>query len=253
MNTQILWLVFTGFSVLEMIAEGRSVLGGKLIRWPINIGLLLICAAVSSIIPSLLVLTTLIVGNYQNGLLAMLGNNFWLQVAAWLMSSTFIGYWVHRAFHTLPFLWRFHKVHHSDTKLDATTGFRHHPGEMIISYLFILGPLLVLRPTPEAILIVAFFEAIVDMFTHSNLPLNSSIDRILGTVLVTPRIHNFHHSTYQPETDSNYSGAFVIWDKMFGSFTDKDKRDPSEFRFGLDDVPKAEAEDLVKALVSPFR
>lgn len=247
-----LWIFF-GFSFVEAVIDGRAGFAEKFIRWPTNIGLMLVGTSMSVILPSALVLTTLLIGNSWHGLFENSGLSFWPQTIFWAMITTFLYYWLHRASHAWPHLWRFHKVHHSDTKLDASTGFRHHPIELVISYLMLLIPVIVLEPKPEVIVFVSLIEGLGAMYSHSNLQLPAGIDKLVSLVITTPRIHNLHHSSFQPETDTNYGGIFMVWDYVFRTYLGFSKRPKEDFRFGLDDVPKSEAEDLVAVLVLPFR
>ena len=246
------WILLIGFSLLETAINWRSGLAGKFIRWPTNIGLMLIDATIAATLPGILVLSSLFIYDPTGGLLHWFSAPVWAQVLLWACVGTLLNYWMHRAFHSFPILWRFHKVHHSDTLLDATTGFRHHPGEQVASVLVYAVPTLILQPTPEVILIVSLLEIFSSIFTHINLPLPQWLDHILGMVIITPRMHNLHHSDYQPETDSNFGATFVWWDCLFGTYLDQPLQTAEKFRFGLDDVPKAEAEDLVQVLISPF-
>ena len=92
----------------------------------------------------------------------------------------------HVVFHTIPFFWRFHVVHHSDLDLDVSSGLRFHPIEIIASMLYKIGLVFALGPSPLAVLI---FEAILNgmsQYTHSNIALPQILDRLLRLLIVTP-------------------------------------------------------------------
>jgi sterol desaturase/sphingolipid hydroxylase (fatty acid hydroxylase superfamily) len=145
-------------------------------------------------------------------------------------------YWWHRLNHRLPFLWRFHQVHHADPDMDASTALRFHFGELLLSaavrviLIFIFGISLPL--------LLAFDLTVtsVALFHHSNLKLNSKIENVLILFFVTPRFHQNHHSYFQKETDSNYSAIFSFWDRLHGSHT---QELPAEVvTIGLPDIGK---------------
>lgn len=126
--------------------------------------------------------------------------------------------WIwHLLNHKVPFLWRFHQVHHSDLNMDASTALRFHFGELALSGLFRTAQVLILGVSPA---LVIFFEVSVTasaMFHHSNFRIPLAFERYLVWFIVTPRMHGVHHSVVQNETDSNYSAIFPIWDKLAGT------------------------------------
>jgi sterol desaturase/sphingolipid hydroxylase (fatty acid hydroxylase superfamily) len=124
----------------------------------------------------------------------------------------------HRLNHRIPFLWRFHKVHHSDIHMDVSTAFRFHIGEIFLSSTL---RILLLTLLGAKLWHLAVYEAImfpIVQFHHANIGLSDSLDRFLRIFIVTPAMHKIHHSDYQPETDSNYTSMLSIWDRLFMSF-----------------------------------
>jgi sterol desaturase/sphingolipid hydroxylase (fatty acid hydroxylase superfamily) len=128
-------------------------------------------------------------------------------------------YWWHRANHEWPLLWRFHRVHHLDQFLDATSAVRFHPGEVLISALA-RAPLLVLADIP--LLHVALFDLLVvlaALFHHSNLKLPGWFERALRLFIVTPSHHWVHHHVEPRDTNSNYGTVLTVWDRLFASWS----------------------------------
>jgi sterol desaturase/sphingolipid hydroxylase (fatty acid hydroxylase superfamily) len=129
-----------------------------------------------------------------------------------LMDLTF--YWWHVANHRIPFLWRFHNVHHIDPDLDVSTAFRFHFGEVALSAGFRVLQVSAIGP---AAWMYAAYELVFQAntaFHHSNIRLPIRIERLLNLVLVTPRMHGIHHSQVRDETNSNYSVVFPWWDRL---------------------------------------
>lgn len=137
----------------------------------------------------------------------------WEALSGFLLLDLSFYYW-HIANHKIPFLWRFHNVHHIDPDLDVSTGFRFHPGEVALSAFFraiqvaLIGVSASTFVTYEAIFQIGTF------FHHSNLRLPLRLERILNLIFVTPRMHGIHHSNFRRETDSNYSVVFSVWDRL---------------------------------------
>jgi sterol desaturase/sphingolipid hydroxylase (fatty acid hydroxylase superfamily) len=122
-------------------------------------------------------------------------------------------YW-HVANHRMPFLWRFHNVHHIDPDLDVSTAFRFHFGEIALSTGFSLLQVTVIGPSAWAFACYQLvFQAEV-LFHHSNLRLPIGAERLLNKVLVTPRMHGIHHSQVQRENNSNFGTVFPWWDRL---------------------------------------
>jgi sterol desaturase/sphingolipid hydroxylase (fatty acid hydroxylase superfamily) len=133
-------------------------------------------------------------------------------VAFLLMDVTF--YWWHVVNHRIPFLWRFHNVHHIDPDLDVSTAFRFHFVEVALSAAFRIAQV-------AAIGLSAWMFAVYELvfqantaFHHSNVRLPIRLERLLNVFLVTPRMHGIHHSEVREETNSNYSVVFSWWDRL---------------------------------------
>ncbi len=181
----------------------------------------------------------------------------WLGIGgAWAFAAGFVlldlwQYLWHRLNHRVPFLWRFHAVHHADRELDATSGLRFHTGEIVLSSVARLAVLPLLGMTVAHMLVYEAALLPVIFFHHSNVRLSAEADRSLRWLLVTPWMHWVHHSNHQPETDSNYSSVFSFWDRLFGSF--RLVRDPRRLTLGLDHKERREWATLPGMLAMPFR
>ncbi len=138
----------------------------------------------------------------------------WAQaiLAFLLMDLSF--YWWHQLNHRIPFLWRFHNVHHIDPDLDVSSGFRFHFGEVAMSAAFrVVQVILIGISAPVFAIYELIFQANT-VFHHSNVRLPIRLERWLNKILVTPRMHGIHHSQVQGETNSNYSVVFPWWDRL---------------------------------------
>jgi len=170
-------------------------------------------------------------------------------VAAILLLDAWMYLW-HRANHELGFLWRFHRVHHSDPEMDATTAVRFHTGEILISSALRLAVIPLLGITIYQLLFYEMLLLPVILFHHSNVRFPERLDRRLRPIIVTPAIHRAHHSRLRMETDSNYSSVFSFWDRMAGTF--RLRRDGRPVNFGLDEYDGEEWQRLSGMMVMPF-
>jgi sterol desaturase/sphingolipid hydroxylase (fatty acid hydroxylase superfamily) len=159
-------------------------------------------------------------------------------------------YLLHRANHKIPFLWRFHRVHHSDPELDATTAIRFHTGEVLISASLRLALIPLLGVTLWQLLLYESLMAPVILFHHSNVQFPEKVDRWMRGLIVTPAIHRVHHSRMRLETDSNYSIIFSFWDRIAGTL--RLRKDGRPVDFGLDQYDGEEWQRLDRLLTTPF-
>jgi sterol desaturase/sphingolipid hydroxylase (fatty acid hydroxylase superfamily) len=128
------------------------------------------------------------------------------------MDLTFY-YW-HRLNHQVPFLWRFHNVHHTDPALGVSTSFRFHFGEVALSAVFraVQVTLIGIGFATYAVYELAFQAN--TLFHHSNVRLPIRLERWLNRLLVTPRMHGIHHSQVREENLSNFSVVVPWWDRL---------------------------------------
>ena len=134
-------------------------------------------------------------------------------LAAFLMMD-YTNYLWHILNHKVPFLWRFHLVHHCDPDLDVTTAIRFHFGELIGS-LFFRGAFVVLSgATALQVLLYEILFETETQFHHSNWKLPFHLEKKLSKIIVTPRMHGIHHSIVHEEADSNYAVIFSLWDRL---------------------------------------
>jgi len=169
--------------------------------------------------------------------------------AAILLFDAWMYLW-HRANHQLGFLWRFHRAHHSDPEMDATTAVRFHTGEILISSALRLAVIPLLGITINQLLVYEMALLPVILFHHSNVRFPENLDRWLRTIIVTPAIHRVHHSRVRIETDSNYSSVFSFWDRMAGTFRLRRGGRPGEF--GLDEYDGEQWQCLSGLMMMPF-
>lgn len=124
----------------------------------------------------------------------------------------------HRLTHRIPWLWRFHQVHHADMDMDVSTALRFHIGEMLPSVVYRGGVAALAGATPRMVLVYEIFFELANNFHHSNLKLPEKVDKKLSRIIVTPRLHGIHHSIVKQETDSNYTIVFSCWDQLHRTF-----------------------------------
>jgi sterol desaturase/sphingolipid hydroxylase (fatty acid hydroxylase superfamily) len=167
-----------------------------------------------------------------------------------VLALDFSSWWVHWVMHRQPLLWRFHLIHHSDSKVDVTTGLRHHPGDSLLRGVFFILFIFISGAPMYAVMIYQTLVVAFTAFTHANISLPVAIDKWLSYLLISPNMHKVHHHRLQPYTDSNYGAIFSIWDRLLGTFSHLPMQD---IRYGIDRYYPAEKdEELGTLLKKPF-
>lgn len=169
----------------------------------------------------------------------------WTQAILAVVIGDFGIYVMHRLVHTLPWLWRFHAVHHSAEELDWLIAFRFHPVDLLLMRIGSLAPLVALKMSPEAIATFAAVFAWQSWLVHANVRISYGP---LRWALVSPEFHHWHHSAEREAFDRNYASIFAAWDLFFGSMLLPRAHDP--MRYGTaEPVPAG----YVERFYYPFR
>jgi sterol desaturase/sphingolipid hydroxylase (fatty acid hydroxylase superfamily) len=155
-------------------------------------------------------------------------------------------YWTHRAYHEVPFLWRFHAVHHSVKTMDWLAGSRQHMLELIATRVCVLAPLYVLgfsEGVMNAYIIVVGFQAV---FNHANVHLPWGP---LKYLIVTPDFHHWHHASDDEAIDRNYAAHYAFLDYLFGTAVTSKKKFPEKYGVVGDYMP----DGFIRQQLFPFR
>jgi sterol desaturase/sphingolipid hydroxylase (fatty acid hydroxylase superfamily) len=160
---------------------------------------------------------TIFTERHHFGLLHWLPFPNWLTGIVGILLLDYVYWWWHFALHRVPFLWRFHNVHHTDLDMDVSTAARFHFGEMILSVFLFLATLPLIGISPSMFVVFWIVFEISVQFQHSNWGLPVIVEQILNRVFVTPRMHGIHHSIVERETNSNWGTIFVWWDWIHGT------------------------------------
>jgi sterol desaturase/sphingolipid hydroxylase (fatty acid hydroxylase superfamily) len=237
--------------VWELAAPDRRSDMPRLIRWGNNIALVVVDALVLRIaLPVLAVGAAVWAQGAGVGLLNMVALPGWLAIVLALVILDLVIWAQHIAFHKIPVLWRLHRMHHADPHLDATSGLRFHPLEVVLSMALKIAVVVAIGAPPVAVLL---FEVILNgasIFNHANIRLPRGVERPLRWLLVTPVMHRIHHSDKRVEADSNYGFSVPWWDRLFGTY----RAEPVPgHQFGIGAHSGARDQWLDRLLVQPFR
>lgn len=174
--------------------------------------------------------------------------------------SDFTRYWLHRFLHTIPFLWEFHKIHHSAKVLTPITFYRVHPVENFLFGLryslsvgFVTGVFIYFFGAKVDIYMVFGVNIILFVFSlfgsnlrHSHIPF--SYGEFIEKWLLSPKQHQIHHD--KKHFNKNFGGYIAIWDRLFGSLTLS--KDVKVLKFGLRREQMKDYLSLKYLIIRPF-
>jgi len=176
--------------------------------------------------------------------------------------SDFTRYWLHRFLHTIPFLWKFHKVHHSAKVLTPITFYRIHPIENLLFglryalsigvvtgvFVYLFGAMIGIYEIVGTNAILYIFSLLGSNLRHTHIKV--SYPKTIENILISPFQHQLHHSTKY--YDKNYGGYLSLWDNIFGTLQiSKDILQRKEkLHFGVD---RENFDTISKLIYMPFK
>lgn len=175
--------------------------------------------------------------------------------------NDFASFFIHYLMHKIPFLWEFHKIHHSATELNPFTQYRIHPIELIINNLrglaikgLVTGLFLYLGNGKISLLTFLGVNVLNFMFLFWGANLRHSHVRLkyfnfLEYILISPYQHQIHHSNNKKHFDSNLGSRLAIWDYLFGTLIKSKEVNQLTFGLGKED---SEYDSFTKNLLNPF-
>ena len=173
-------------------------------------------------------------------------------VTAFLLLD-FLNYAMHRCQHAVPFLWRFHALHHSDPDVDVTTSVRHHPIEYLLATGVYWLAVLALDIPVTVVLSHAVVVFAAAALTHGNISLPEWLERVLRLVVITLDLHLVHHSMSCGEANANFGAVFSVWDRLFGTYTQISRAQREHLVFGVHELPRRDCLKPSAMLLTPWR
>ena len=238
--------------LLEQLLPRRSQAPERARRWRANFGVQLVnLLCLRLLFPGAAVGVAYWAQQQQLGLLQ--GAALWWALPLSLLLLDLAIYAQHVASHKWGWLWRLHRMHHSDTFIDASTALRFHPLEILLSMVWKSALIIALGAPLLAVLV---FETLLNasaLFNHANLRLPVAVDRWLRRLIVTPDMHRVHHSVHPEETDSNYGFNLPWWDRLFGTYRAQPRDGHLQMQIGLQSFRSAEDGRLDRLLLQPLR
>ncbi|MCZ2720069.1 sterol desaturase family protein [Marinomonas sp. 15G1-11] len=220
------------------------------LRWVENISLLAINTITLRFFqPILLSLIALTATKY--GLLNLVPFPLWVEIIIGIILLDLAIYWQHNISHKITWIWRLHRVHHSDAELDVTSAVRFHPIEILLSLIYKSMVVVIFGVPAFAILLFDIILNASAMFNHTNIKLPAGLESILRKCIVTPEMHRIHHSRVTEETNSNYGFFLSIWDKLFNTYTSNASLGDEKIQIGMPQTKTYRPKSLLSLLLMP--
>jgi sterol desaturase/sphingolipid hydroxylase (fatty acid hydroxylase superfamily) len=245
--------VFLAMAACELAAPRRRLELARRLRWSGNLGLLAIDTLLVRLLFPLLAVGLAVVAEQKGwGLMHLIRLPGWAAFVGGIVALDLAIYLQHRLFHSVPLLWRLHRVHHADLEFDVSTGIRFHPFEILLSMAIKLAVVAAVGPPAAAVLVFEVLLNATSMFNHGNVRLPAGADRVLRRLVVTPDMHRVHHSARREETDSNFGFNLAWWDRLFGTYRAQPEGGHEGMIIGLDQFRHARELRLDRMLAQPF-
>jgi sterol desaturase/sphingolipid hydroxylase (fatty acid hydroxylase superfamily) len=246
--------VFVVLAGWEWVRPRRRMRQGRWWRWPNNLGVLVVdIVAVRLLVPVAATGVAVIGAARGWGLFPAIGIPVWAAGLLGFLFLDFVIYAQHFVFHHVPLLWRLHRMHHADVEIDVTTGVRFHPLEILISLAIKIAVVLSLGIPALAVLAFEVTLNATAMFNHTNVSLPRRLEPVARWLVVTPQMHEVHHSIVRAETDSNFGFNLPWWDRLFGTYRSAPAASEKTLVLGIPMFRDATEQRLDRLLAQPFR
>ena len=223
-------------------------------RWPANLAIVALSTALVRVIVPVTAVGMAVIAEERGWGLFHTGLPVpaWAAIALSVVLLDLAIYLQHVLFHAVPLLWRLHRMHHADLDVDATTGARFHPVEVLLSMVFKLGGIVALGAPPVGVLVFEVLLNAGSTFNHGNLRLPDPVDRALRWLVVTPDMHRVHHSIVPAETNSNFGFTLPWWDRLGGTYRDQPAAGHAQMTLGIEQFRDPRSRRLDRLLVQPL-
>lgn len=215
-----------------------------------NFGISFLSFTVNGLLSGVVVYVVSCTAEHGWGLLQYVSLPPVVDVVLGMLLIDFGSYCFHNAQHKAPFLWRFHRVHHSDPNLNASSILRFHPVDVALSqclFQIVWIPLMGISMTSFVLYGCIALPLLV--FQHSNIRFPDWLEKYGRYVFSTPGWHKIHHSDEQLYTDSHYGDVFTFWDRIFGTHHSVS---PNEISYGLKEFRDEKHQTIKGQLMMPF-
>jgi len=243
--------VFAVLAALETKFSGYKEKIPRVLRWPHHFLLVALNVVIFQVmLPSFCLLAAISAFSGGFGLFNQVkvpdafGIVFTIIFLDWML------YYFHRVYHAVPWLWKIHRVHHTDVEVDVTTGLRFHPLEISITIFMEVVVIYLLGAPVYGVFLFQMWIGVSTLFNHSNIQIPAAFEKVIRWFIITPDMHRVHHSANPPETNSNFGFNFSWWDRFFMTY--HETVDPKKEKLGLNIFEEIRYSRFKSLLMQPF-
>ena len=223
----------------------------RILHFARNAGLWLVTSATMSLVfGSTLLYAAYWLEVHRIGVLNFVATPLWLRLVAGLVALDLADYVFHRMSHEVRWLWLLHAVHHSDADVDVSTNLRAHPLHIVVTS---LSKLIVLAAIGIPLWVWLLRELVtmpITQLQHAAVRLPRRLEALLAYAIVTPAMHQMHHSPQAALNNTNFGGMLPWWDRLFGTYAPPFETDPTGF--GLDALRGRKWQTVWGMCATPF-
>ncbi len=190
---------------------------------------------------------------YRIGLFHWVDVPYFFSLVFTVIFMDWMVYYLHRMYHAIPFFWGIHRVHHTDTEVEVSTGVRFHPLEILFTALWKGLFIILLGAPPSCAVVYEILYIVAILFSHTNVRLPQVLEAWVRLVFVTPDMHRIHHSIEPTETNSNFGFILSFWDRALLTYLAAPAKGQEKLVLGQkeDRAPRDQA--IVYLLKLPFQ
>lgn len=249
----IYFLALAFVAAWEGLAPRRTLRSSMRLRWANNFSFSILNTIIARMLfPVLGTGFAILVAERGWGVLNALAVPYPLAFGIGFLALDFGSWLQHYLLHRVPWLWRMHRMHHTDQDYDFTTGLRFHPIENLFTTSFGLLVIVAVGAPVMAVLVYQLTFLAAAMIIHGNVRLPTSIDGALRWILVTPDMHSIHHSSVMSEMNSNYGGILTWFDRAFSTYTRDPRSGYENMQIGIEEFQEEKHLTFGWMLINPF-
>jgi sterol desaturase/sphingolipid hydroxylase (fatty acid hydroxylase superfamily) len=251
------WLVFAtaflGVAVWESFRPRGALSATPERRWGGHGMVLIVCSVIS--VGLYRVSPVLVAASFAGSRFGVL-NQPWLPFVGRCILAVLlldlVKYATHWSLHSVPFLWRVHRVHHSDPDFDLSTAARVHPIEVVLMQGAYFATIAIFAPPVIGVLAAELISCFQSFFGHANASLPGWAEKPVRSVFVTPDMHRIHHSEVVQEQSRNFGDIFPWWDRLFRTYLDAPAAGQKGMIVGLKGYQNDASLGIAFMLTQPF-
>jgi sterol desaturase/sphingolipid hydroxylase (fatty acid hydroxylase superfamily) len=244
-------VVFGVLAILETRFAGYKEKIPRLLRWPNHFLLIAFNTLLFRVmLPGFCLWAAMSAAGHRFGLFNWVKVPITFGIIFTIIFLDWVFYYLHRVYHAVPWMWKIHRVHHTDLEVDISTGLRFHPIEIFITTMVEASVVYLLGAPVYGVFLFSLWLEVSTLFNHSNIFIPAVLEKIIRWVVITPYMHRVHHSSNPTETNTNFGFNFSWWDRILMTY--HKPLEPGKENLGLSIFKETKYLRIKFLLLQPF-